>query len=181
MSRLATAVTVDPDAWNITAPLLWVGTLSVLILLGGWLPAFKFFAEPAHYLPFHTALEFVAMAVSAMVFALAWNLRDTHENSHAVILGTGFLAVTLIDLAHTLAFTGMPDLVTPSGAEKAINFWLAARFVVAVTLLVFLFNQTVRWSMRQCAVALSVSLLVAACVWWLRSSGCNCRWWWSST
>ncbi len=120
-----------------TAPLVWVTALSSLLLLGGWLPAFQFFANPAHYLPFHIALEFVAMAVSAMVFALSWNLRRIEDNSHAVILGTGFLAVTLIDLAHTLSFAGMPDLVTPSSPEKAINFWLAARFIAAAILLAF--------------------------------------------
>lgn len=52
-----------------------------------------------------------------------------------MILGVGFLAVGLIDLAHTLSFAGMPDLVTPSSPEKAINFWLAGRFVAAGVLL----------------------------------------------
>jgi len=34
-----------------------------------------------------------------------------------------------------LSFTGMPDFVTPSGPEKAILFWLAARTLAALTLL----------------------------------------------
>lgn len=56
---------------KLTAPLVWVTVLSSLLLLGSWLPAFQFFANPAHYLPFHITLEFIAMAVSAMVFALS--------------------------------------------------------------------------------------------------------------
>lgn len=122
MNSSAPSATVNPDESKFRPLLLWVGALSVLLLFGSWLPAFSFFAVPAHYLPFHIALEFVAMAVSATGFALAWNLRGNPGNSHAILLGTGFLTVTLIDLGHTLSFTGMPDLATPSGAEKAINF-----------------------------------------------------------
>lgn len=159
--------TAKPDEWKITAPLLWVGTLTGLLLFGSWLPAFRFFAAPAHYLPFHTSLEFVAIAVSAMVFALAWNLRSAQGNSHAVILGTGFLAVALIDLAHTLSFAGMPDLVTPSGPEKAINFWLAGRFVAAVVLLVVALRPPSYWSVLRSLGALLIALVLSAAVWWL--------------
>jgi len=84
--------TAKPEESKITTPLLWVGALSGLVLFGSWLPTFKFFAIPAHYLPLHITLEFVAIAVSAMVFALAWNLRSARGNSHAIILGSGFLA-----------------------------------------------------------------------------------------
>ena len=107
MNNPVPASMVDPEAGKPRVPLLWVAALSVLFLLSGFLPAFRFFSLPTHYLPFHTALEFVAMAVSAMVFALAWNLRSASGNSQSILLGTGFLAVTLIDLAHTLSFTGI--------------------------------------------------------------------------
>lgn len=73
--------TPHPDDWQITAPLVWVCTLSALLVLGGWFPAVRFFAVPTHYLPLHTALEFVAMAISAMVFALGWNLRGTERTA----------------------------------------------------------------------------------------------------
>ena len=159
--------TAKPDEWKVTAQLLWVGALSVLLLLGSWLPGLKFFAEPAHYLPFHITLEFVAMAVSGMVFTLAWNLRNAPANSHAVILGTGFLAVTLIDLAHTLSFSGMPDLVTPSGTEKAINFWLAGRYVAVAVMLAVALRPPVHWSALRSQGALLAALLLSAAVWWL--------------
>jgi hypothetical protein len=156
-----------PDDGKITAPLIWVGALSALLLLGGWFPAFRFFAVPAHYLPFHITLEFVAMAISAMVFALGWNLRGTRGNSHPVILGVGFLAVGLIDLAHTLSFAGMPDLVTPSSPEKAINFWLAGRFVAAAVLLTIALRPPTHWSPLRSLGALLAALALSAGVWWL--------------
>jgi hypothetical protein len=99
------------------------------------LPALRFFSLPLNYLPLHSILEFVATAVSAMVFALAWNLRGHPDKSHRMLLGAGFLAVGIIDIGHILSFSGMPDLVTPSGTEKTIFCWLAGRYVAALTLL----------------------------------------------
>ena len=105
-----------------SAPVLWALALTALLLLGYTLPALQFVSSPANYLPLHTALEFAAMAVSVMVFSLAWNVRSQPDNGNAMLIGAGFLAVGLIDFAHTLSYAGMPDLVTPSGPEKAINF-----------------------------------------------------------
>ena len=167
MNHSAPDANAIPEDWKITWPLFWVGALSALLLLGGWLPAIKFFPLPAHYLPFHTSLEFVAMAVSAMVFSLAWNLRSAPGNSHAVILGSGFLTVTLIDLAHTLSFPGMPDLVTASGTEKAISFWLAGRFVAAAVLLAVAVRSARHWSSLQSHLALLAALVFSAVVWWV--------------
>ncbi|MDD3354591.1 MASE3 domain-containing protein [Zoogloea sp.] len=151
---------------TLTVPLLWIVVLSLLLLLGGGLPALRFFALPAHYLPFHITLEFIAMAVSAMVFALAWNLRHIEGNSHAVMLGTGFLAVTLIDLGHTLSFAGMPELITPSSPEKAINFWLAGRYVAALVLLAVAVRPPGNWSALRSLGALFSALMLSAAVWW---------------
>ncbi|MBP6902846.1 MAG: response regulator [Burkholderiaceae bacterium] len=121
---------------GLAAPLAWAGALTALLLAGQALPASRFFSSPAHYLPLHTLLEVLAIAVALMVFALGWNLRRQDGAPHPQLLGTAFLAVGLIDLAHMLSYAGMPELVTPSGPEKAINFWLAARAVAAAALLV---------------------------------------------
>ncbi|MCF8197484.1 MAG: EAL domain-containing protein [Sulfuritalea sp.] len=146
---------------------IWVGVLTLLLVFGFALPAAQFFSSPMNYLPLHTALEFVAMAVSAMVFALAWNLRQQPDNSHRMLLGTGFLAVGLIDFAHTLSYPGMPDLITPSGSEKAINFWLAGRYVAAGVLLAVALLPLVRWSVAACRSAVILAIALAAGVWWV--------------
>jgi len=43
--------------------------------------------------------------------------------------------VAMLDFSHALSYVGMPDLVTPSSPQKAINFWLSARLLAAVGLL----------------------------------------------
>ena len=153
------------SAWG--RPQSWMALLTILLMLGHWLPASRFFSSPTAYLPLHTALEFVGMAVSVMVFALAWNLRRQPGSSHALLLGSAFLSICLIDLTHTLPYSGMPDLVTPSGPEKAINFWLAGRFIGAVALLAVVFLPRRQWSPVAAWGALAVALAVTAGVWWV--------------
>jgi len=84
----------------------------------------------------HTALEFSAIVAAMLVFSVAWHSRSAGQPGNIVVIGCGFLAVGLIDYGHAMSFRGMPDLVTPAGAEKAIQFWLMARYTAAWTLLV---------------------------------------------
>lgn len=147
-------------------PMAWCVLLTLCLVFGQAMPNVKFFSSPAQYLPLHTVLEFVAMAVSAMVFALAWNLRRRSANSETILIGAGFLAVCLIDLGHTLSYAGMPDLLTPSGTEKAINFWLAGRYVAAGILLGVALIPARAWSMAVCGLLLAAAVLIAAIVWW---------------
>ena len=149
------------------APLLWGLALTVLLALGQFLPAGRFFEDPVDYLTLHTAMEFFSMAVSAMVFALAWNLRDQPGNSHFGLLGAGFLAVTLIDVAHTLSFPGMPSLVTPNDTAKAINFWLSARAVAALVLLGVACLPRSNWPASRVAALLAAAVALAGGVWWV--------------
>ncbi|HET6720183.1 MAG TPA: MASE3 domain-containing protein, partial [Rhodocyclaceae bacterium] len=141
--------------------------LTVLLLMAQTLPAAKFFANPAHYLPLHIVLEFIAIMISGMVAGLAWNLRERQPNSHRMILGAGFLAVCWIDVVHTLSYAGMPDLVTASGPEKAINFWLAGRLTAAATLLAIALSAPRHWSATVYRLAMATALGVIGVVVWI--------------
>jgi diguanylate cyclase (GGDEF)-like protein/PAS domain S-box-containing protein len=117
-------------------PLGWLVLLFIVFVASSFLPAAPLFSAPEHYLGLHTALEFFSITVAGMVFALGWNLRRTVRGARLAWLGAVFLAVGLIDFAHTLSYPGMPVLVTPSGTDKAIHFWLAARLIAALGLIV---------------------------------------------
>lgn len=84
------------------------------------------------YLGLHTAIELFSIVISIMIFLFRWNLRGQNQSRHFAILGTSFLLIGFFDFFHTLSYAGMPDLITPSGVEKAIYFWLAARFTQAL-------------------------------------------------
>ena len=81
----------------------------------------------ASYVPLHTVLEVLAIAIAAMVFAIAWATHRFQPNGRAMVIGLGFLGVAVLDLSHTLSYAGMPDFITPSDPEKAINFWSNSR------------------------------------------------------
>lgn len=119
-------------------------------------------------LPMHIAMETFAIVVAMMVFGIVWNAYGAERPSNTLILACGFLAVGLLDFGHTFSFRGMPDFVTPSGPEKAIQFWLSGRFLTALTLLAValrpwkpLADPRSRYGM------LAASLATAALVYWL--------------
>ena len=151
--------------WSV--PYRWAAGLTLLLLVGGGLPSSRFFADASQYLALHTVLEFMALCVAAMVAALAWNLRDQGENSHQALIGAGFVAILVVDLAHTLSFKGMPPFVTPSDPEKAINFWLVGRAIAATVFLGVASLPQVRLTRGASAIMMLGSVGLATLVLWL--------------
>lgn len=79
------------------------------------------------YLPLHILLETLAVVVSLLIFAVIWSSRKESLSCNLVLIAITFLGTGILDFSHMLSYAGMPDFVTGSGPEKAINFWLAAR------------------------------------------------------
>jgi hypothetical protein len=161
LAMAATAVLALPLASLVTAP--------------------AFLQDRESYLSVHTILELFAVAVSALIAGVGWNAIHGSRSGHMTVVATGFLAVAVLDLMHLLSFSGMPVFITPSGPEKAILFWLAARFAGALTLLVVVLAPN-KWtagpSLR--AGALSGACLYAALVAWLvldHRTGCRAPSW----
>lgn len=114
----------------------------VLGLAALFLMVWRYPPEQAHafqglaaYLPLHSFLEVIAIAVAALVFGIGWHAHGPARPRNLLILSCGFLAVALLDFAHAMSYKGMPDFVTEASSEKAINFWLLARYTATFTLL----------------------------------------------
>jgi diguanylate cyclase (GGDEF)-like protein len=103
--------------------LLWAGALAIDL-------------SPRQFLTLHTTLEIVAIIVAMLGFGIAWHAYSEERSGNIVLLGAALFGAGLLDFGHTLSYAGMPELVTPSGPGKAIGFWLPARLLVAVGLLV---------------------------------------------
>ena len=149
------------------APTWWAIALTVVFIASSLLPSVTFFSEPQHYLPLHTALEFLSMAISLMVFALAWNLRHIEDNSQIVLVGVFSLSIVIIDLAHTFSYAGMPVLVTESSTSKAIYFWLAGRTLAALAFLLVAVLPVRHWRVRVWIPLTVGTLLAVAVVLWI--------------
>lgn len=139
-----------------------------VVLVGVWLmPALAVLHQRADLFPvvLHTITEFAAIVVAFLVFSVAWHTSAVGQPGNIVIIGCGFLAVGLIDLGHALSYQGMPDFVTPSSPQKAIEFWLVARYTSAWTLLAAAIHPAYsHWGRVRRDVLLIVALLFSASV-----------------
>lgn len=129
-----------------------------------------FFTISIRLLPLylHSILETFSIVVASMFFGIVWHTYEMKKTANMLILTCAFFISALIDIAHMLSYDGMPEFITASEPEKAINFWLTARFVVAIGFLavavkdwsIFLGS----WPKRYFFVA---SVATVALVYWL--------------
>ena len=121
----------------------------------------------ASYLPLHSIMEVFSVMVAALIFSVGWNAFSADRARPIVVLSCALLSVGLIDTVHFLSFPGMPDLVTPSSAQKSIFFWLCGRTILAAVLLQ---TALARWqpfdnpANRYFLLAGAIAL-TAGCVW----------------
>ena len=126
----------DPADARLRRVLLVVAALAALFVLVWRWPFHHPFEGAASYPPLHVILETIALAVAVLVSGVAWNAYGRERAGNVIVLACGFLAVAILGLLHTLSYAGMPDFLSPSGPEKAIYFWLVARYWAAATILV---------------------------------------------
>jgi diguanylate cyclase (GGDEF)-like protein/PAS domain S-box-containing protein len=120
------------------------------------------------YLPLHTLFEFLSIIISAMIFGTAWvHIADNKNLRNYIILACSFLCVAILDFFHVFSFPNMPALITPSGPEKTINFWLMARYFSAFSLLLVsllswrnIATRLMHWSILGCTLSLVVILVI---------------------
>lgn len=121
----------------------------------------------AHYAAVHTIIEVASIVVSVMIFAVWWGTRAPRPDMRTALVAVAFLCVALLDLMHTLSYPDMPDFVTPADPEKAIYFWLAARLIAALGLLVAVCYQVPRHlAPGRDYLWLAAGLLLVAAVAW---------------
>jgi len=81
----------------------------------------------------HSLMEMVSVVVTVLVVVVAWYAPSERERPAASALIFGFTLVALSDAIHARSYPGMPDLLSPSGTEKSIYFWLAGRLAEWLT------------------------------------------------
>lgn len=152
---------------------LSIGSILLTVLLTGllYLPQSSVFPA-ASSVAWHALLEVLAVVLSLLIFAVSWHAQEQQRPSVMVVLGCSFLGVALLDLFHALSLPGMPHWVTPAGAAKATYFWLAARILLAGTMLLVAWgpwHATRRLAKVRAYSLGSVLLLVLAVTCWVLS------------
>lgn len=86
-----------------------------------------------NYLLFHTVVELFSIVIAFAVFIITWNSRKMLDNNYLYFVGVAYLFIGGLDLMHTITFKGM-DII-PGPVYYANQFWVATRFLEAMTLL----------------------------------------------
>ncbi|MHA2289937.1 MAG: MASE3 domain-containing protein [Promethearchaeota archaeon] len=79
------------------------------------------------YLLFHSIAEVISIVVSGGVFFIGWNSRKYMNSSFFLIIGTSFLFISVIDLLHTLSYSGM-GIIIEFDANLPTQLWIVARY-----------------------------------------------------
>ncbi|GFO62377.1 PAS domain-containing protein [Geomonas paludis] len=87
------------------------------------------------YLTFHNTVEIFSVMVSLSIFGVGWFSYSQSRDRHTLFLAVAFLGIGLMDFMHTLAYAGMPPLITPNTPNKSTQFWIAVRLFSAAAFL----------------------------------------------
>ncbi len=87
-----------------------------------------------NYLLFHSLIEIFSIIVGCGIFIVAWNSRAISGSSFLGFLGIAYLWVAVLDLFHTLAYSGM-GIFPGADPNLATQLWIAARYLESASLL----------------------------------------------
>ena len=104
---------------------LWRDLIEYIILTMGILLTFLLSAYS--YLLFHSIAEVISIVISGGIFFIGWNSRKYMNSSFFLIVGTSFLFISVIDLLHTLSYSGM-NIFLDFDANLPTQLWIAARY-----------------------------------------------------
>lgn len=91
-----------------------------------------YFSKHQSYLLFHTFVELFSIVVAFAVFIVTWNSRKMQDNNFLHLVGISYIFIGALDLLHTLTYKGMN--IIPVHGFPANQFWIATRFLEAITL-----------------------------------------------
>ncbi len=90
------------------------------------------------YLLFHSIAEIISIVISGGIFFIGWNSRKYLNSSFFLIIGISFLFISVIDLLHTLSFSGM-GIILEFDANLPTQLWIAARYWQSISYLLALY------------------------------------------
>jgi signal transduction histidine kinase len=108
---------------------------ALFILISGSLVIILFQITSYSYLLFHSIVELFSIVIAISVFIIGWNVDGYAENSVFRSLGIGYLFVGIIDVLHTLSYSGM-GVFPGYDANLPTQLWIAARYVETSVILI---------------------------------------------
>ena len=120
------------------------------------------------YLLFHSIAEAFCITIGVTIFIITWNTKDKIQNKYILLVGIAYLFISILDLLHTLAYTGMN--IFTGDYYYANQLWIAARYMESTALLaacVFFYRGwTINARLVLLVYALATAVVVAAIFPW---------------
>ena len=91
---------------------------------------FVYLTSYYRYLLFHSIAELFSIIIAGGVFLVGWNSRKYIKASFFLNLGISSLFIAVIDLIHTLSYTGM-QIFLGFDSNLPTSLWIAARYLQA--------------------------------------------------
>ena len=92
-----------------------------------------YFTTRVNYLLFHALAEGFSIVVASSIFIITWNSKKYNRNPYLLFVGIACLFIALLDMLHTLSYTGMP--IFTDYDYYANQLWIGARYMESATLL----------------------------------------------
>ena len=120
-----------------------------------------------NYLLFHSIAELFSITIAFSIFIIGWNSRKYMDNSYFLLLGIAYLFIGLIDLIHTLGYTGM-GIFLGYNTNLPAQLWIAARYLEAISLLVaiLLINRKFGYKYLFLLYSIIFTLIIMAIFYW---------------
>lgn len=123
-----------------------------------------FLLYSVNYLLFHVIAESFSIVVGLAIFIIVWNARQFIQNDFLKFISIAFLFISILDFLHMITYKGM-GLVPGYDANLPTQFWIAARYLQAFSLLAAPFTNLYQKKLRRVllvysGVFLSLSLLI---------------------
>ena len=98
-----------------------------------------------NYLLFHSFAEGFSIVIAFGIFMVVSQSRPNVDVSYFTYVGTAYLFIALLELLHTISFTGM-NVIIGYHLDMPTQLWLATRAIQAVALLsgLFFLNRRLR-------------------------------------
>jgi serine phosphatase RsbU (regulator of sigma subunit) len=137
-------------------------TVLVAVVLVGLL----YLTKLQSYVLFHSMAEIVFVVVCLSVIIMAWSLYQFLDDDFAIFLGVALIAVATLHVVHLIDYPGL-GLVSAS-LDSPTQLWLAARFLLAASLIASAFVIGRRLDLRIAALCLVgyVVVVLGSIYWW---------------
>ena len=94
-----------------------------------------YFTSYYNYLLFHTLVEFFSILVCLTIFIFVWFNKNKIDNHFFLFTGIAFLFISIIDMIHTFAYSGM-NIFIGFDSNLPTQLWIAARSLQALTFVI---------------------------------------------